>query len=97
MLVVLHTEYFGNSISNPTWNIDINVGISLKNSKVFEQKGNLLNFKTNIDPMAVLSQVKLSQAESSWVELSQAELSLSQVESSWVKLSRAEFASFVLT
>ena len=29
-----------------------------KNSKVFEQKGDLLNFKANIDPMAVLSQVK---------------------------------------
>ena len=42
----------------------------LKNSKVFEQKGDLLNFKANIDPMAVLSQVKPG-----WVELSQAELS----------------------
>ena len=88
MLVVLHTEYFGNSISNPTWNIDINVGISLKNSKVFEQKGNLLNFKTNIDPRAVVSQVKpgwaeLSQYELSWVELSQA-------EPSWAELSRAD-------
>ena len=30
----------------------------IKNSKVFEQKGDLLNFKANIDPMAVLSQVK---------------------------------------
>ena len=30
----------------------------MKNSKVFEQKGDLLNFKANIDPMAVLSQVK---------------------------------------
>ena len=26
-----------------------------QNSKVFEQKGDLLNFKANIDPMAVLS------------------------------------------
>ena len=26
-----------------------------KNSKVFEQKGDLLNFKANIDPMAVFS------------------------------------------
>ena len=34
-----------------------------KNSKVFEQKGDLLNFKANIDPMAVLKQVKSSQAE----------------------------------
>ena len=39
--------------------------------------GDLLNFKANIDPMAVLSQVKpdwaeLSQAEQSWVKLSQA-------------------------
>ena len=32
--------------------------VLLKNSKVFEQKGDLLNFKANIDPMAVLSQVK---------------------------------------
>ena len=30
----------------------------IENSKVFEQKGDLLNFKANIDPMAVLSQVK---------------------------------------
>ena len=30
-----------------------------KNSKVFEQKGDLLNFKANIDPMALLSRVKL--------------------------------------
>ena len=29
-----------------------------KNSKVFEQKGDLLNFKANIDPRAVLSRVK---------------------------------------
>ena len=34
-----------------------------KNSKVFEQKGDLLNFKANIDPMALLSQAELSQAE----------------------------------
>ena len=27
----------------------------MKNSKVFEQKGTLLNFKANIDPRAVLS------------------------------------------
>ena len=26
-----------------------------KNSKVFEQKGDLLNFRANIDPMALLS------------------------------------------
>ena len=51
--------------------------INSKNSKVFEQKGDLLNFKANIDPMALLSRVKpgwtefkLSWAESSWVELS---------------------------
>ena len=30
----------------------------VKNSKVFEQKGDLLNFKAKIDPVAVLSQVK---------------------------------------
>ena len=29
----------------------------IKNSKVFEQKGDLLNFKANIDSMAVLSEV----------------------------------------
>ena len=34
-----------------------------KNSKVFEQKGDLLNFKANIDPMAVRSQVKPVWAE----------------------------------
>ena len=34
-----------------------------KNSKVFEQKGDLLNFKATIDPMAMLSQVRLSQVE----------------------------------
>ena len=56
---------------------------SKKNSKVFEQKGDLLNFKANIDPMAVLSRVKLSRAESSRVEQS-------QVASSSVELSRAE-------
>ena len=47
----------------------------VQNSKVFEQKGNLLNFKANIDPRAVLSQVKPSQAKSSQTELSQAEQS----------------------
>ena len=36
-----------------------------ENSKVFEQKGDLLNFKANIDPIAVLSRVKQSRAESS--------------------------------
>ena len=30
----------------------------MKNSKVFDQKGDLLNFKANIDPRAVLSRVK---------------------------------------
>ena len=29
-----------------------------KNSKVFEQKGDFLNFKAHMDPRAVLSQVK---------------------------------------
>ena len=47
-----------------------------KNSKVFEQKGDLLNFKANIDPMEVLS-----QAEPSRAKLSQAE-HLSRAESS---------------
>ena len=36
-----------------------------KNSKVFEQKGDLLNFKANIDPSAMLSQIKLDRAETS--------------------------------
>ena len=36
-----------------------------KNSKVFEQKGDLLNFKANIDPRAMLSQIKLGRAETS--------------------------------
>ena len=57
--------------------------IYLKNSKVFEQKGDLLNFKANIDPRAVLSRVKPDWVETSWVKLSGA-------ESSWVKLSQAE-------
>ena len=35
-----------------------------KNSKVFEQKGDLLNFKANIDPIAVLSQGKSGWAKS---------------------------------
>ena len=37
----------------------------MKNSKVFEQKGDLLNFKANIDPMAMLSRAEPSQAEPS--------------------------------
>ena len=41
-----------------------------KNSKVFEQKGDLLNFKANIDPMAMLSRVKPG-----WAKWSQAEVS----------------------
>ena len=49
-----------------------------KNSKVFEQKGDLLNFKANIDPMAALS-----QAEPSWAKMSQA-------EPSWAKLKGQE-------
>ena len=36
------------------------IKFNVKNSKVFEQKGNLLNFKANIDSMAVLSQAELS-------------------------------------
>ena len=38
----------------------------IQNSNVFEQKGNLLNFMANIDPMPVLS-----QAEPSWAKLGQ--------------------------
>ena len=56
-----------------------------KNSKVFEQKGDLLNFKANIDPRAVLSRVKLGWSKSSWVELSQDEFE--QAEPSWAKQS----------
>ena len=41
--------------------------------KIFEQKGNLLSFKVNID--AVLSRVKPDCAESSCVELIRAESS----------------------
>ena len=44
-----------------------------QNSKVCEQKGDLLNFKANIDPVTVLSRVKPGWAESSWVELSWAQ------------------------
>ena len=49
--------------------------IKNENSKVFEQKGDLLNFKANIDSMlcwAKSSQAELSQAEPSWAKLSQA-------------------------
>ena len=66
-----------------------------KNSKVFEQKGDLLNFKANIDPRPVLSRLKLSKARMSWVKLSWAELSwveLSWAQSSWVELSQAELS-----
>ena len=49
--------------------------MNLKNSKVFEQKGDLLNFKANIDPRAVLSQLKPSQARLRWVKLSLNKLS----------------------
>ena len=56
-----------------------------KNSKVFEQKGDLLNFKANIDPMTVLSRVKPGCAKLSWVKLSQEELE--QAEPSWAKQS----------
>ena len=55
-----------------------------------EQKGELLNFKANIDPWAVLSQIKPSQAKSNQAELSWAESSwveLSQAVLSWVELS----------
>ena len=55
-----------------------------ENSKVFEQKGDFLNFKANIDPMAVLSQVKPGWAESSQAEPSWA-LELSQAEASWIE------------
>ena len=56
------------------WQLWVYIGIGWyeKNSKVFEQKGDLLNFKANIDPRAVLSRVKPGWAESSSVELSQA-------------------------
>ena len=36
------------------------ITLNRKNSKVFEQKGDLLNLKANIDPMAVLSQAEPS-------------------------------------
>ena len=61
------------------------VNSDMKNSKVFEQKGDLLNFKANIDPMAVLSQVKPD-----WVKLGQAGPSL-------VKLSRGVIVYTVYT
>ena len=41
------------------------IKFNVKNSKVFEQKGNLLNFKANIDPMAKLSKAEPSQAKAS--------------------------------
>ena len=39
-----------------------------ENSKVFEEKGDLLNFKANIDPMALLSQAEPSRAKLSRAE-----------------------------
>ena len=62
-----------------------NIYMYIKNSRVFEQKGDLLNFKANIDPRAVLSQFKPGWSKSSWVELSQYEFD--QAEPSWAKLS----------
>ena len=47
-----------------------------KNSKVFEQKGDLLSFKVNVDSKLGLM---LSHAEPSWAKLSQA-------EPSWAKM-----------
>ena len=47
----------------------------MKNSKVFEQKGDLLNFKANIDPRAVLSQIKPGWAEEGCVKLCRVESS----------------------
>ena len=40
-------------------------GLTVQNSKVFEQKGDLLNLKANIDPRAVLSWAKPDWAETS--------------------------------
>ena len=61
---------------------DIILQSILKNSKVFEQKGDLLNFKANIDPMALLSRVKPGWAESSWVKGSLNKLSQDESEQS---------------
>ena len=44
-----------NMTMNPTNSDKLSENNNKKNSKVFEQKGNLLNFMANIDPMAVLS------------------------------------------
>ena len=44
-----------------------------KNSKVFEQKGDLLSFKVNVDSKLGLM---LSHAEPSWAKLSQDVMSL---------------------
>ena len=46
-----------------------------KNSKVFEQKGDFLNFKANIDSMAMLSQAEPSRAKQSQAEPSRAKQS----------------------
>ena len=47
------------SFENLLWlDIEKIILICKKISKVFEEKGGLLNFKANIDPMAMLSQVK---------------------------------------
>ena len=72
------------------WTIPLNSELEIKNSKVFEEKGDLLNFKANIDPMVVLSEVKPGWAESSWVWVKLSQLSLAVP--SWVKLSQAELS-----
>ena len=62
----------------------------VKNPKVFEQKGNLLSFKVNIDPKLglMLSWAEHRQTRLNWVEQSQA-------EPSWAKLNICdEFGQF---
>ena len=60
----------------------------IRPNKIFEQKGDLLNFKTNIDPRAVLTQVMPSQAEQSQAKPNQAKPS--RAKPRWAKLSQAE-------
>ena len=57
------------------WTIEALILKGDENSKVLEQKGDLLSFKANIDPKSglMLSCAEPSQARLSWVKLSQAE------------------------
>ena len=61
--------------------------INSKNSKVFEQKGDLLNFKANIDSMAFGNCNECLSSATPW-------LSLAQLGSAWLSLTQLGSAQF---